>query len=96
MIDEKIVSQENFLERHANKWPGLAVGSFLAAFLSLVLCRRIFQNDRNECFVAYIFLQLLSAAFSVVTALRSNKSWLLMSALATGLAVQGIIAILIE
>jgi hypothetical protein len=86
----------NFWEGHAKKWPVSAIVAFLGAFLMMALCQKVFKDDRNSCLVPYIFLQLLAAAFSAVVGLRGNRWWLLMTLLATALAVQAFIALLVE
>jgi hypothetical protein len=86
----------NFWERHAKKWPTSAIVAFLGAFVILALCKGVFKDDRNACFVPYILLQLSAAAFSVVAALHGSRWWLLMSFVAAALAVQAFIAVLVE
>jgi hypothetical protein len=79
-----------------NKWGMSGVVAFLAAFLALALCQRLFKDDWNACFVPYILLQLSAVACGIVAAVRGSRWWLLMSLITAGLAVQAFLALLTE
>lgn len=79
-----------------NKWGVGAIGTFLAAFLALAACQKVFKNDRNACFVPYILLHLSAVACGIVAAVRGSKWWLLMALFAVALAVQAFGALVVE
>ena len=79
-----------------NKWGMASVATFLAAFLALAVCERLFKDDRNVCLVPYIVLHLSAVACGIVAAFRGNKWWLLISLFAVALAVQAFGAMIVE
>lgn len=79
-----------------NKWGMSATTAFLAAFLALAVCQRLFKDDKNACLVPYILLHLSAVGCGIVAAVRGNKWWLLLSLLATALAMQAFGAMVVE
>ena len=51
-----------------NKWGISGIAAFLAAFLALAVCQRLFKDDRNACLVPYILLHLSALACGIVAA----------------------------
>jgi hypothetical protein len=79
-----------------NKWGVAALATFLAAFVALAACQKLFKDDRNACFVPYILLQLSAVACGIVAAVRGSKWWLLVSLITAGLAIQAFLALMVE
>ncbi len=79
-----------------NKWGISGIAAFLAAFLALAVCQKLFKDDRNACLVPYILLHLSAVACGIVAAIRGSKWWLLMSLITAGLAIQAFSALLVE
>ena len=79
-----------------NKWGISGIAAFLAAFLALAVCQKLFKDDRNACLVPYILLHLSAVACGIVAAIRGSKWWLLMSLITAGLAIQAFSALQVE
>ncbi len=79
-----------------NKWGISGIAAFLAAFLALAICQKLFKDDRNACLVPYVLLHLSAVACGIVAAIRGSKWWLLMSLITAGLAIQAFSALLVE
>src|SRR6266481_3260462 len=75
---------------------GSHIAIFVAAFLALAVCQRVFKDDRNACLVPYILFHFSAAGCGIVAAVRGNKWWLLMSLFAVALAVQALGAMVVE
>ena len=79
-----------------NKWGVSGIAIFIAAFLALAVCQKLFKDDRNACLVPYILFHLSAAGCGIVAAVRGSKLWLLMSLFAVALAVQALVAMVVE
>ncbi|MGA7794961.1 MAG: hypothetical protein WCA19_18130 [Candidatus Acidiferrales bacterium] len=83
-------------EFKVNKWGMSGIAAFLAAFLALAVCQKLFKNDRNACLVPYILLHLSAVTFGIFAAVRGNKWWFLMTLFAAVLAVQAFAGLIVE
>ncbi len=79
-----------------NKWGISGLAAWLLSYLAAAICMKVFKVDGSACLVPYVLLHLSAVACGIVAAVRGSKWWLLMSLITAGLAIQAILALIVE
>lgn len=79
-----------------NKWGIAGLAVWLLSYLAAAICMKVFKVDGSACLVPYILLHLSAVVCGIGAAVRGSKWWLLMSLITAGLAVQAILAVIVE
>jgi hypothetical protein len=79
-----------------NKWGISGLAAWLLSYLAAAICMKVFKVDGSACLVPYILLHLSAVACGIAAAVRGSKWWLLMSLITAGLAIQAILALIVE